>query len=511
MSGKVTPVLDIREVLRYVQAGQSDRAIQRALGVGRDTVAKYRRWAKQEGLLTDPLPTLAELQVRLQATLPPPVPMASSVEPHRAVVLALREQGLEVQAIWQRLREQHGYAGQYASVWRFVQTLEPARPEAVVRVEVPPGAEAQVDFGFAGDIFDPVPQRVRRAWVFVMTLSWSRHQYVEFVFDQSVPTWLALHQRAFEAFGGVPQRVVLDNLKAGIVVAHWEDPTVQRAYRDCAEYYGFLLAPCRPATPQHKGKVESGVHYVKRNFLAGRDFTTPQHHVQHANLVVRDWVRAVAGQRVHGTTKQQPLPQFLAQERATLRLLPATPFEIATWKQVKLHRDCYVVFENAYYSAPCRYIGDPLWVRGTLHTVQIYREFELIATHSRAPHAGQRTTVLAHLPPEKVAGLTLTPQTCQEHAAQVGPHTAQAVAVLLAERPLDRLRAVHRLLTREDPARLERACARAHAYGEVTLRGLTNMLKTGIADQPEAPLSEPAPDWPRFARPAADLLPTARS
>lgn len=211
MSGKVTSMFDIRELLRHLREGHSTRAIHRALGLGRPTIAKYRRWAEQEGLLSGPLPSLAELQARLQAALPPPPPQTlSTVEPHRAVVLDLLARGLEIEAIHQRLREAHGFKGQYAAVWRFVRKWAPPRPNVTVRVEVPPGAEAQVDFGDAGLMFDPIQQKLRRAWAFVMTLAWSRHQYVEFVFDQRVATWLELHRHALEFFGGTPNRIVLD-------------------------------------------------------------------------------------------------------------------------------------------------------------------------------------------------------------------------------------------------------------------------------------------------------------
>ena len=118
----------------------------------------------------------------------------------------------------------------------------------------------------------PSSERVRKAWVFVMTLGYSRHQYAEIVFDQKVETWVELHVRAFESLGGVVKRVVLDNLKAGIVKAVVHDQEAQRSYRELAEHYGFLISPCRPHTPHHKGKVESGVRYVKRNALAGRKF-----------------------------------------------------------------------------------------------------------------------------------------------------------------------------------------------------------------------------------------------
>jgi transposase len=506
-----TDVFDLRELLRHLQQHKSERDIQAALGLGRRTIRKYRRWAQAEGLLGGALPSLAELNARLAAhRAARPAQESSTVEPFRVQVKDLLGKGLEIQALFQRLRDDHGYRGSYSAVWRFVRTLEPADPDVTVRVEVAPGAEVQVDFGYAGKMYDPVSQTVRKAWAFVGTLSFSRHQYVEFVFQQTVPIWLACHRHMFEALGGVPERARIDNLKAAIVRACLDEPQAQRAYRECAEHYGFLITPCRPATPQHKGKVENGVHYVQRNFLAGRDYTTPQHSIHHANAEVARWVAETAGRRRHGTTKQIPLAQFEQVERAALRPLPPVAFELVTWQQVKLHRDCHIVFDNAYYSAPYRYVGETLWVRATARAVEIHREFERLVIHSRATQPGERVTLLAHLPPEKVAGLTLTPSGCLERAHAIGPATGEVVAQLLAERPVDRLRAVHRLLARaekDDPARLERACARALAFGEVSVRTLENMLKSGVADQAAAETAQPAPDWPRFAREAGELVP----
>ncbi|MCZ7571811.1 MAG: IS21 family transposase [Ardenticatenaceae bacterium] len=211
----------------------------------------------------------------MRRTLPetPPPQNVSSVEPYRAMVSQLHKEGVEMTAILQRLKER-GYQGSYSSVRRFVNGLAPSHADIVVRVECQPGEEAQVDFGSAGLLIDPETGQVRRAWAFVMTLSWSRHEYVEFVFDQKLATWLLLHRHAFEWFGGVPARIVVDNLKAAIVRACCDDPLVQQAYRECAEHDGFLIAPCQPGRPEHKGKVEQGgVHYVKRNFLAGREPT----------------------------------------------------------------------------------------------------------------------------------------------------------------------------------------------------------------------------------------------
>jgi transposase len=133
----------------------------------------------------------------------------SAVVPYHDVVVELRQQGTEMVAIHQRLQER-GFDGSYSAVRRYVQKLEGSLPEITVRVETPAGAEAQVDFGYAGRMRDGTG-RMRKAWAFVMTLSYSRHQYVEFVWDQTVPTWLTCHRKAFAYFGGVPERLVIDN------------------------------------------------------------------------------------------------------------------------------------------------------------------------------------------------------------------------------------------------------------------------------------------------------------
>lgn len=365
----------------------TNETVAGAMKVDRKTVGRYRAWATEQGLLTEPLPALGDLQRLLDETLdsPPPPQNSSTVEPYRESVLRLRERKVEIAAIYERLKER-GYAGSYSSVYRFVRALEPLEPEALVRVETPPGEEAQVDFGYAGMMIDPETGKLRKAWVFVMTLSWSRHQYVEFVFDQTVETWLRLHRNAFAFFNGVPQRIVPDNLKAAIVRACWDEPQAQQAYRECAEHYDFLIAPCRPRTPRHKGKVEQGgVHYVKRNFLGGREPTT----LTQANQDVLNWVDTTAGQRIHGTTKERPRDRF-ALERKALRALPGTPYDMAVWKQVKVHRDCYVNFERAYYSAPFRLVGQQVWVRGGTRQVYVYTsDYQMVATHPRPCPAGR--------------------------------------------------------------------------------------------------------------------------
>jgi len=499
--------MEIREILRQVRAGESDRAIHRNLGVHRATVKKYRAWAAGQGLLEGDLPGVEVLQGLLAATLPePPVPQTqSSVEPYRAQVEAWRAGGVSMSAIHARLREQ-GYSGSYGSVQRFVHRLEPRRVTATVRVERTPGEEGQVDFGYAGYLRDEQGRR-HKAWAFVMTLAWSRHSYVEFVFDQRVETWLELHRHAFEFFGGVPRRIVTDNLKAAVVRACWDgsDPQVQWAYRECAEHYGFVIAPCRPATPQHKGKVERGVGYVRGNFLAGRGELT----LAQANREVRTWCLTTAGERIHGTTRERPLARFRRTEQAALRPLPARPYEPVIWKRAQLQRDCHVVFEQAYYSAPFRCIGQPLLVRASRRTVQLYtRDYQLLATHSRAAQPGERVTLLDHLPPEKIEGLVWSADTALARAAAVGPATLDTVRHLLDDRVVDPLPKARRLLhlaERCGPARLEAACARALAHQDPAYLTIKRILKQGLESAPDPAVGQPVPAS-AFVRPVVDLV-----
>jgi transposase len=196
--------MDIREFIHHMREGRSDRAIAQTLGGDRKKVGRYRTWATEQGILEGDLPELGDLQRLLDKTMtaPPPPQNVSTVKPYRELVEKLHQSNVEIAAIHSRLKER-GYGGSYASVVRFVKRLHPVVPETVLWVETPPREEIQIDFGYAGRMLDETGQP-RKTWAFVATLSWSRHQYLEFVFDQKIETWLRCHRNAFEYFGGVP-------------------------------------------------------------------------------------------------------------------------------------------------------------------------------------------------------------------------------------------------------------------------------------------------------------------
>lgn len=509
MTERKLKLMDIREILLRLRAQSSDRQIQKDTGLNRRTIQRYRKWAADQGFLAGELPTPEELAVRLQETLPEKTPPqnTSTAEGYRDAIQEMLERNTEVAAIYQRLMER-GYSGSYSSVYRLARALKPKQPKTTTRKESKPGEEAQVDFGYAGRMIDPQTGQLRKAWVFVMILSWSRHVYVEFVWDQKVETWLRCHRNAFEFFGGVPERIVLDNLKTAILKALWHDPQVQATYQECAAHYGFLLAPCRVATPEHKGKVEQGgVHYVCRNFLGGRTPTT----ITQANRDVRTWCLTTAGLREHGTTHAAPLKRFEQVEKGCLKSLPTSPYDLAVWKKAKIYRDCYVSFDHAFYSVPYRLYPGWVWICGGTRQVRIYDlHYTLKATHERAQSAGERHTHPDHLPVEKLPGLTQTRQSVQQAALEVGPATAQVVQILLEHPILDRLPTAGllvRLASKYSPVRLEAACRKALDYADPSYKTVKGILKQGMETR-TSPIPLELPPATTFARSSIELVGT---
>jgi transposase len=486
--------MDLQELVRRFQAGETRNAISRTMSLSVNTVTRYRRWAERQGLLASPLPDLATLErLRLETrepARPGRLPNESSLEPYRSEVADLLESGRQPRAIWTLLQKHHpGLVTSEATVWRLVQSIRASQPPQVVgRIETAPGEVAQVDFGYVGCLRDPRTGQKRKAWAFVLVLAWSRHLYAELVFDQKIATWLICHQHAFEFFHAVPRRIVLDNLKAAIIRAYTQDddPAVQQSYRECAEHYGFLIDPCLPRRPEHKGKVErGGVGYLKQSFLP---LLEGEPTLTEANRQLRQWLLETAARRVHGTTHAIPWERFTQTEWLAMLPEPVAEYDPAVWKRVHLHRDGHVTFERAYYSAPHRLVGQTLWLRAGLRDVRLLTErFELVASHPRAQTPGERFTQPDHLPAHLAAALATTRDNCQTRADAIGPATAQVVRELLASRPVDRLRTALRVLHLAEqfaPARLEAACERGLVYADTQFITLKRLLQAGREGDP---------------------------
>ncbi|HOV22432.1 MAG TPA: IS21 family transposase [bacterium] len=259
MAGRRIKVIDIREMLRCLRMKESNRRIAKMLGINRRTVSKYRQWANWHNLLEGELPSLEIIEKFLEESgmIGIGERKGSKVVPYHDRVEELISKNCSIQVIYERLRDNYGFKGSYDSVRRYIKNIREKESDKYFRIETAPGEEAQVDFGYSGLMYDFVEKRLRKAWCFGMVLSYSRHIFVKFVFDQKISTWLRLQQDGFEYFEGVVKKVVLDNLKAAVVKAAVYDTVLQRSYLEFAEHYGFLVSPCRIGTPRHKGKVKN--------------------------------------------------------------------------------------------------------------------------------------------------------------------------------------------------------------------------------------------------------------
>lgn len=505
---------DIKEILVHWDGGEDLSRIARSLGYSRPTVRKYVRAARRLGLTPGERARdeagwerLAEAALREVAQQRPPGAVTDAVARFDAYLEA-RVGAVHLSVLHQRLRDEHGLAASWGTFYRYVRRRWPERmarsPRLTVRLDdPPPGAEAQVDFFYAGRWDDPEAGRECKLYAFLMTLSHSRHCFLYPVLAEDAVAWLDGHVAAFSFFGGVPKRVVPDNLSAGVIKADRYDPRLNRAYGELARYYGCLIDPSRVATPTDKPRVERAVKYARDSFFADRAFPS----LAAMRQAARRWSLEVAGRRAHGTTGEQPLAAFLAREQAALRPLPPAPWELATWTSAKVHADCHVSVGKAQYSVPHRYVGQRLDVRLGRMTVHIYDGMTLVAAHDR--RAQGRATRIEHYPDAGHAFLRATPRACVEQAQAIGPAITAVIRALLITETQHHLReaqALLRLVQRYPAERVEHACGLALEAGDGRLRTVRGLLERGV-EQLEPQALTPRSTTGAFLRGPAALIP----
>ena len=436
---RITP-MDIFELIRRWHSKQTISQISHALGYDRKTVRKYIQAAKVKGIAPEKSLSCKDEVLRLlQNAIPStqrPFKAQDILQPFLEEIATLiqnKENPLKPKSAFEVLCERHQLHAQvsYSSFKRFVKKHQLAiSPErATCRIEVNPGSEVQFDYAKMGLLRDPRIGRRKTVYAFIATLSYSRHKYVEFVYSQNQQSFVASHVHMFEYFDGVVDRLLLDNLKNGILKPNLYDPTLNRSYRELAEHYHCFIDPCRVAHPKDKGKVERDVQTIREQFrklLA----LNPSLDIVSANRAIRDWCINQYGQRKHGTTQLKPYPTFLNQEKTHLKPLPPEPFEIAQWKEALVHPDHYIQFDKKAFSVPTAYIGKQVWVKATHKLLQVFYEDTLIKQHVITDN--YRHTDWHDFPENIQAALDGgLPLHLQQRAAQVGPLFRQLIRTVL--------------------------------------------------------------------------------
>jgi transposase len=494
----------IDTIRTLAQQGWSIRRIAKTLGIHRDTVARHLRPAKPAGALTGTT-TANQAGAPTGSAMPAPTSttqQSSLCEPFRIVIQTKIDQGLTAQRIYQDLVREHGFAGKYHSVRRFVRHLSPIQEWPFRRLECGAGEEAQVDFGQGA----PIQQddgRQRRPHVFRIVLSFSRKAYSEVVSRQTTEAFLRCLENAFWHFGGVPQRLVLDNLRAAVAKADWYDPEIHPKVCSFGRHYGIALLPTKPYTPRHKGKVERGIDYVQDNALKGRRFAS----LQEQNHFLLDWEQTVADTRIHGTTRRQVGTLFTEVERPALQPLPLERFPCFCEGRRVVHRDGHVAVERAFYSVPPEYLARPVWVRWDGRLVRIFNDkLEQIAVHVRH-EPGRFSTQSQHIGGPKISGVERGAAWLLGQVRRLGPCSLRWAEAMLQARGVEGVRVLQGLLNlahRHPCAAIERACDSALSHGAFRLRTLRQLLDRAAPRQEQLPfldehtLIRPLSDYQQF-------------
>jgi transposase len=465
-----------QSIIALHEQGWSGRRIARELGLDRGTVGKYL--AGNSKSATNPQIGSVEAGSSKPATNPQtgsatiPGP-ASLCDPWREQIEAALERGLSIQRIYQDLVVERQFAGSYFSVRRFVLRRVDTQELPFRRIECAPAQELQVDFGLGAWVMENGKRR--RPHLLRAVLSHSRKGYSEVVWRQTSESFLRCLENAFRSFGGVTATVVIDNLKAGVIRADWYDPELNPKLEEFARHYGTVILPTKPVMPRHKGKVESAVKYAQNNAVKGRTFES----LTAQNAYLAEWEKNVADTRIHGTTRRQVGKLFEEVERPALRPLPASLFPVFEEARRTVHRDGYVEFKRAYYSAPPEYVGRQVWVRQETRLLRLFNSRrEQIALHALA-EPGKFTTDPAHLHSRKRHIIERGADYLLDRCRMIGPLTGTWAEAMHQTRGPQSLRVMQGLLQlaeKHPVAALEKAAQTATHHGAWRLRDLKRLL-----------------------------------
>jgi len=383
------------------------RELVRLSGAAKTTVIRRRRKLRQQfpdnpdlqSPSDDAAPAVADSdnQLFLPAVASELAPKhertsSSACDEYRAEILTMLNDGFNSMNVWRALIERHGVPFGYDTVKRYINKLRPVR--VFNRIEHEAAWESQSDFGRGAPTFNSETGKFQRPLLFAYCLSYSRWHYACVVWKSSQKIWCQLHEAAFKYMNGCPKTLRIDNLREGVTKSDPYEPQLNALFKECMEYYGVQVIPCRPFSPNEKGKVERVIKYIQQA-LEGRRFDS----IGEQNTYLQYWAKKYAFEREHGTTKRIVREAF-AEELPHLQKLPLKSFEYYERFERTVHIDGAIEVNRAYYSAPKPYAGQRIIVHMTDLILRLIdpKTHQLIREHPRAQHRGQRSTHPSDLP-----------------------------------------------------------------------------------------------------------------
>ncbi len=490
MPAKRLTMRKIREVLRLkFECGLTNRKIALSCDLARSTIGEYLLRFNASGL-TWPIDQGLDDEQLEQLLFPPP-PSLGNLErplPDWALIHAqLRRKSVTLMLLWQEYKAQYPEGYQYSQFChRYRQWVGQLDP--VLRQHYKAGEKLFVDYaGQTVPVIDRKSDKIREAQIFVATLGASNYTYAEATWTQQLPDWVDSHCRAFAFFGGVPEMVVPDNLKAGVQQACFYEPDLNPTYRDMAVHYDTAIVPTRVAKPRDKAKVESAVLIVERWILAAlRDrtfFSLAELNDAIAKLLMK--LNRRSFQKLPGNRRSM----FERVDKPALKPLPAAPYEFAQWKKARVNIDYHIEVQRHYYSVPHRLIKKQLDVRITANTIECFFNNKRVASHRRSALPGRHTTIKEHMPKAHQKWMDWTPDRFIRWAEKIGPDTGRLITRVLGSRrhPQQAFRSclgILRLAKSYGDQRLEAAATRALTIGAKSYTSVASILKHGLDQKP---------------------------
>jgi transposase len=431
MAFKRITLMDVYEIIRRWHGKQKISYISKVTGFDRKTVRRYIKAARMLGLNADKeLPDKETVLSLLKDIVKDRIytqPAREILKPYHDEILKFienTEYKLRPKIAFEVICQRHDLYGKvsYSSFKRFysIHCQTGTSSKATCQIQTPPGRTVQIDYAKMGLLYDPIQKRRRSVYAFIATLSYSRHKYVDFVFKQDQKSFVRSHINMMNFFNGVPEIIIIDNLKSGVVKPDLYDPHFNQLYREMAEHYDCFIDPCRVRKPQDKGKVERDVQTIRQQFGKFKALNSNLD-ISEANKLITHWITHEYGKREHGTTGEKPFHIFSNEERVKLKPLPFKPFELAEWKAAKVHPDCYIQYRRKTFTVPNPYVGKKVWVKATDKILSVYFNDDLIKQHIIT--AKKRHTDFNDFPENIRAVLDDgIPNILIEKAARVGRH-----------------------------------------------------------------------------------------
>lgn len=479
----------IKEVLRLKSEGfLSDRQIARSCSIARSTVCDYLERACRAGLKW-PLPEQLD-DAALEQMLYPPAccmpPSKRELPSFEDIHRELKRKGVTLQLLWYEYKQAHPAGLQYSQFChRYRQWAQ--RLDVSLRQTYRAGEKLFVDYaGQTMKLTDPITGQTRDVYLFIATLGASSYTYVEACLAQDLPSWISSHVRAFQFFGGVPEIIVPDNLKAGVSSPCRYEPDINPTYHDMARHYGTVVIPVRVGRPKDKAKVESAVLIAERWIIAAlrnhRFFSLAEVNCSIAEKLTEFNDRKF--QKLDTTRRTL----FETIDKPALKPLSDFPYEYAEWKKAAVNIDYHIEVEGHYYSVPYQLVRRQVDVRLSANTLEVMHKSRRVAAHQRSFEKGKHTTLAEHMPKSHRQYLEWTPSRIERWAGQNGPHTRDLVSAVMQSRkhPEQGFRSclgIMRLAKRYSPERLEAACARALAINACNYQSVASILKQGLDRQ----------------------------